>query len=98
MKHTLIRTLAFVLGFTVCLLTSSCSGSEPKYYWVMGEPCPDSGVRIWFPAELPDHKDWDSAKVSRALALAIVLNIIQNVDHHKIHYHIRQEDRESKDR
>jgi len=59
----------------------------------MSEPCPDSGVRIWYPAELPEHKDCEETNVSRALAEAIVLNIIQDVVHNKIHYHIRQDDR-----
>jgi hypothetical protein len=94
MKHTVITQLVWFSAIVLCAAAISCSRSDPKYYWVMSEPCPDSGVRIWYPAELADHKDCgEERNVSRALALAIVLNIIQDVDHHKIHYHIRKEDR-----
>lgn len=95
MKYKFVNTLALTLGVIVCCLaTSSCSRSDPKYYWVMNGPCPDSGVRIWYPAELANHKDCDEeTNVSQALALTIVLNIIQDTDRHKIHYHIREEGR-----
>jgi hypothetical protein len=86
--------IARMLGIVVCCVAFvSCSHrTEPKYYWVMSGPCPDSCVRIWYPAELPDHKDCEETNVSPAWALAIVLNIIQDVEHQKIHYHIRESD------
>jgi hypothetical protein len=93
MKHTLTKALVWILGIVSCIAVVSCSRSpEPKYYWVMSGSCPDSGVRIWYPAELPDHKDCEETNVSPALALAIVLNMTQDVNQHKIHFHIRQDD------
>jgi hypothetical protein len=91
-KHRVYVSLSVLLTGS-CLVLPACSEQQTDYYWVMAEKCPDSGVRIWFPADLPEHKDCDHKPVSCAFALAIVFNIINDIDQHRVHYHMRSEDR-----
>ncbi len=91
MKRLLSIGLAVILGFAICSVPS-CSQNRQKYYWVMDGPCPESDVRFWLPAELADHKDCEKEKVTPALALAIVINMTEDVDRHRVHYHIRHDE------
>ena len=58
----------------------------------MDKPCPTNCVPVWFPGDNADHKLCEITNASPALALASVLTIIQEVNEHKIHYHVRYED------
>jgi hypothetical protein len=61
-----------------------------KCYWVMEHGTPDWGVRIWYPAELQDHKDCE--KYTEALALADVINITLAIQRRERRFRMRKED------
>jgi hypothetical protein len=88
-----MRLFVTILAITAFLTTCDSSTPREKYYWMMNKPVPESGVRIWIPEEGEHEKTCDKQKVGEALALAIVLNIIQDVKNDEIHYHLRSEDR-----
>jgi hypothetical protein len=85
--------IAAIAGVMCAMIGLSCARrTQPSHQWVMDGPCPDSGLRVWYPAAFPEHKFCEDTNISPAFALAIILNITRTVDAHKIHYHIRQDD------
>lgn len=94
--RTIGGVIPSLIGFMLfCLVVLSCTrgGDKTAYYWVMGGPCPEDAVPIWFPAVLADHKDCEETKATPAVALMDVYEILNDVNENKVHYHIRQDDR-----
>jgi len=77
-----------------CFISCEQSPSHKEnFYWMMNESCPDDGVRFWISEVGAHEKTCDPSKWSRALALATIFTVINDVNEHKIHYHMREEDR-----
>jgi hypothetical protein len=86
------KVLSAIVFIATIVLACQSTSREEKRYWMMSEPVPESGVRVWIPESGQHDKDCDQEKTTPALALATIYNIVNDVNEHKIHYHIRNED------
>jgi hypothetical protein len=80
------------LGVWVGACVVSAAMPTEKCYWVMERGVPDWGVRIWYSAELPNHKNCEVKRYTEAKALADVLTMILSIEHRERRFRMQKED------
>ena len=84
--------LMTLLLITCTLACGPRSAPKESYYWMMSEPTPEGAITIWISHPGEHEKTCDQEKWTPALALATVYTVIQDVNAHKIHYHVRDDE------